>query len=264
MGTEYERWLIARGNVFSPSAEGVVKLIAKLREEGWLPRPGSPELAQLQFRGRREQYGQSTGAFAVRRIENTFGEGREALFAKIAASTESVPVSMDAAWLKDPAREDVNLVWLVSAEATSLKYPLTRRPDGPTHYRFELHLAADFVYPISETIDALATDCRCGNDLSFEWDPEEYENPFGATSGITTACTDCSRTFDPAAVSATVKNPFDESEEDLPGGAAYRFALKIDCGKSFVRAPDLAFSPELVELVGQEFGRSFYEVGSVY
>ncbi len=264
MGAEYERWLIARGNVFSPSAEAIVKLVAKLREERWLVAPGAAELATFQFRGRREQYGQATGAFAVRRVENTFGEGRDALFARIAACTESVPAAMDAAWLKDPSREDLNLVWLVSAEATTLRYPLTRRPDGPTHYRFEIHRAADFVYPISESIDPLTTECRCGNDLAFEWDPAEYDNPFGATGGITTACTDCSRTFDPSKEGASVRNPFDGSEADVAGGAAYRFAIKVDCGKSFVPGADLAFAPELVDLVSGEFGRSFYQVGSLY
>jgi len=264
MGVEYERWLIAKGNVFSPSAESIVKLVAKLRAEGWLARPGSPELGNLQFRGRREQLGHETGAFAIKRVENTFGDTRDSLFAKIAASTESVPAAIDPDWLEDPSREDLNLVWLISAESTTLKYPLTRRPDGPVHYRFEIHRAADFVYPISETIDPLPTECRCGNDLAFEWDTAEYVNPFGATSGIVTACADCSCTFDPAKGTATVKNPFDDSEDDVPGGAAYRFAIKIDCGKSFVGGADLAFAPGLVELVSAEFGRSFYEIGSVY
>jgi hypothetical protein len=261
---EYERWLIARGNVFSPSAEAIVGLVAKLRAERWLVTPGAPDLATFQFRGRREQHGQKTGAFAVRRVENTFGDGRDAVLAKIDASTESVPSAMDAAWLKDPAREDLNLVWLVSAESTTLRYPLTRRPEGTVHYRFEIHRAADFVYPISETIDPLSCECRCGNDLSFEWDPAEYENPFGATSGITTSCTDCSRTFDPSKETARVANPFDGSEDEVAGGAAYRFAIKVDCGKNVVRAADLAFAPELVELVSKEFGRSFYQVGSAY
>jgi len=264
MGVEYERWLVARGNVFSPGADATLKLIAKLRAEGWLVDPTSPDLQQLEFRGPREQRGQTTGAYAIRRIENTFGVGRDALFAKISASTESLPATVDASWLNDAKREDLNLVWSVATPEPRLKYPLTRRPDEPTSYRFELHRAADFVYPISETIDPLPSECRCGNDLSFDWDPSEFENPFGATSGIWTSCGECSRTFDPSKESASVTNPFDGSEEDVAGGCAYRFAIKIDCGKSFVRDAKLAFAPELVGLVEEEFGRAFYEVGSVY
>ncbi len=263
MGAEYERWLIAKGNVFCPSAEAIVKLVAKLREEKWLVAPDSPELATLRFSGRREQVGQKTGAFAVKKIANTFGDGRDALFAKIAASTESVPANLDAAWLKDPSREDLNLVWLVSADATSLKYPLTRRPDGPVSYRFEIHRAIDFIYPMGSSIDELETECRCGHDLAYEWDEEEWVNPFGATTCIATECTECSRTFDPSKVMASVQNPFDESDAEVPGGAAYQFAIKIACGERFVRNPDLAFAPELVELCGKEFGRNFYQVGSL-
>lgn len=263
MGAEYERWLIARGNVFCPSAEAIVKLVAKLREERWLVAPDSPELTRMQFRGRREQHGQKTGAYAVRRIENTFGDGPDALFAKIAASTESVPAAMDAAWLKDPSREDLNLVWVVSAESTSLKYPLTRRPDGPARYRFEIHRAIDFVYPIAESIGELPSECRCKHDLAYEWDEDEHVNPFGATTCIATECTECSRTFDPSKVTARVENPFEGGGDDVPGGAAYQFAIKIACGESFVRAADLSFAPELVELAGKEFGRNFYQVGSL-
>jgi hypothetical protein len=200
----------------------------------------------------------------VKRIENTFGSDRDALFAKIAASTESVPANLDAAWLKDPSREDLCLVWLVSAESTGLEYPLSRRPPGPAHYRFEIHRASDFVYPLSDTIDELPSECRCGNDLAYEWDSDEWENPFGATSCIATECTECSRTFDPSKVTARIENPFDHTEADVPGGAAYQFAIKIACGEKFVEAADLAFAPKLVELVGKEFNRNFYEVGSLF
>jgi hypothetical protein len=265
MSDEYERWLIARQNVFAPSPDAIVKLVATLRAEKWIIDPASAELATFEFKGARERLGQKTGAYAIKRVENTFGKDRDGLFAKIAASTESVPADLDAAWLKDSTRDDLNLVWSVSAPKTSLKYPLTRRPDGPVSYRFEIHRAHDFVYPASDTIDALDTECRCGNELAFDWDPDEWESPFGASSGIHTECNECSRTFDPAQLSANVVNPFDDSDEkEVRGGGAYRFAIKIDCRDKFVRDPKLAFAPELVALLEKEFGRQFYEVGSVY
>ena len=264
MGTEYERWLVARGNVFAPGADSIVKLIAKLRAERWLVDPGSPDLAKLELRGAREELAKGTGAYAIRRIDHAFGTGREALLAKIAASTESLPANLTTAWLDDPKREDLNVVWPVSTAVPVLKYPLTHRPDGPVSYRLQLHRAAEFVYPISETIDPLLGECRCGNDLSFDWDPAEVENPFGATSGLWTACGDCSHTFDPSKETATVTNPFDGSVEEVSGGCAYRFAIKVDCGRSFVPEATLAFAPELVALITEAFGRDFYEVGSAY
>jgi len=50
----------------------------------------------------------------------------------------------------------------------------------------------------------------------------------------------------------------------IRGGAAYRFALKVDCGKCFVEDAGLAFDPELVALLEEEFGREFLQIGAVY
>ena len=36
MGVEYERYLIAKGNAFSPSAAAVAKLVERLRKEKWI------------------------------------------------------------------------------------------------------------------------------------------------------------------------------------------------------------------------------------
>jgi hypothetical protein len=264
MSDEYERWLISRQSTFSPSADAIVKLIAKLREEKWLVTPGAPELARMAWKGAREPFGPKTGAYAIKRVENTFGEGRDAIQARLAASTESVPATLDAEWLKHPSREDLNLVFWVSTESPLLKYPLTRRPDGPVSYKLELHRAHDFVYPVSDAIDDLDTECRCGNELAFDWDPDEWVNPFGATGGIFTECDECSRSFDPTKLTAAVRNPWGGTEKEVRGGAAYRFALKIDCQSRFVADPTLAFAPELVALLEKEFGRDFYEVGSLY
>lgn len=264
MSGEYERWLIARGNTFSPSAAAIAKLVAKLRAERWLVDPASSDIAALEFQGAREQFAQKTGAYALKKVPNDFGKDREGLFAKIAASTESVPVALDAEWLDHPSRADLNLIWPVRAAKSPLRYPLGRQPDGPARYQFEIHRAVDFVYPISDSIDPLPTECHCGNELSFEWDPDEIVNPFGATAGISTECEECSRTFDPTKVSANITEPFSEAVEDVRGGAAYRFAIKVDCKERFVADAAQAFHPELVSLLENEFGRSFFEVGSLY
>ncbi|MFO0674675.1 MAG: hypothetical protein U0235_34520 [Polyangiaceae bacterium] len=264
MTVEYEHWLIARGNTFAPSAEAIAKLVAKLRAGNWIVDPASPSFAKLELRGPRAELARQSGAYAIKRVANTFPKGREGLLARIAASTESVPAALDANWLKDEARQDLNLVWPVSSPTPVVSYPLTRRPDGPVSYKLEIHRSVDFAYPIGETIEPLTCECRCGNDLTFEWDPDEWENPFGATTGIFTECDACSRTFDPTQVSASIGNPFDGSEASVRGGAAHRFALKVDCMSSVVEDPGLAFAPALVALVEEEFGRSFFQFGSVY
>jgi hypothetical protein len=261
MATEYERWLIAKGNVFSPSAVAVAKLVERLRKEGWIVDPATPDLAKLRFEGRREEKAKETGAYAVRTVDNTFGDD---LAKKIAASVEPAPVVPSKEWLEDPAREELRLVWPVAGDAPPVKYPLSLRPPGNVHYTLEIHRAAEYVYPIADAIDPLPTDCRCGEDLEFEWDEEEVVPAFGAATGIFAECEECSRTFDPSKETATIANPFDGSKDEVAGGAAYRFAIVVKCGTSFVADPRLAFAPELVALVENEFGRSFYEVGATY
>ncbi len=110
----------------------------------------------------------------------------------------------------------------------------------------------------------MPTICNCKEDLSFEWDEEELVPTFAKATGIFAECEECSRTFEPSKGSALITNPFDASRsEEVRGGAAYRFALVVDCGESFVKDAQLAFVPDLVALLESEFGRSFYEFGAL-
>ncbi len=260
MSGAYERWLIARGNVFLPSSASVAKVIELLREDGWIVDPGPGTLERLRFEGERESFAAKTGGYAVRTVENSFGGDRAK---KIAASTEALPAAVTADWLDDPDREEIRLVWPVRGDASSAKYPLTHAPEGAASYALEVHRALEYVYPTSKAIGALATTCACGEDLDFEWDEDEVVPAFTSATGIFAECDECSRTFDPAKASAKIQNPFDGSTERVPGGAAYRFALKVDCGNCYVKDPSIAFAPALVALVEKAFGRSFYQVASL-
>jgi hypothetical protein len=240
-GVEYERWLIAKGSVFLPSAAALVKLVERLRKDGWIGK---------------------TGGVAVSTVEASSSDEPGA---RTAAATVPLPAVLTAAWLDEPEREELRLVWPVEGAAVSaLRYPLSLRPEGPVTYTVELHRASDYVYPTSETIDAVPTRCVCGEELAFQWDTDEVVPAFEASSGIFAECEACSRTFDPAKGSAEVQNPFDGSSESIRGGAAYRFALKVDCGKCFVEDASLAFAPELVALLEEEFGREFVQIGAAY
>lgn len=257
----YERWLVARGNVFLPSAATVAKLIERLRAENWIIDPASADLGKLRFRGKREESAKATGGYAVKTVENTFGDDAAA---KVMASTEAQPNVVTAEWLAEEDREEVRLVWPVDADDPApVKYPLSRRPDGAISWALEVHRAPEYVYPVGPGMGRLPSECRCSEDLSFEWDEEEVVAAFERSSGIFAECDECSRTFDPSTGSATIENPFAKTKEKIPGGGAYRFALKVDCGDHFVADAGLTFAPELVALVEKEFGRSFYEFGSL-
>ncbi|MBS2015429.1 MAG: hypothetical protein JST00_21250 [Deltaproteobacteria bacterium] len=236
MAGRYERWLIAKGH-FAPGSLAVAKLVERLRKEKWIP-PG--------------------GGHAITTIDNEYGDDDAK---KKAAQTKPLPAVIDKEWLDDPDREELRLVWNVKGD--DVTYPLTSKPDGAASYAFEIHRAGEYVCPVAKTITPLPTICNCGEDISFAWDPEEVVCAFERSTGIFTECEECSRTFDPSKVTSTITNPFDGSKEEVRGGGAYRFAIKIDCGSSYVEDARLAFSPALVALLENEFNRSFYEIGVV-
>ena len=244
MAESYARWLVAKSNVFSPGSEAVVKLVEKLREEKWLPAAGAGN------------------ATAVRTIENTFGDDAAK---KRAAQTEAMPATLTKGWLDDPDREELRLVWSIEGDSASgLEYPLTHAPDGASRsYRFEIHRAQEFIVPVAKNLPPIPTTCRCKEDLSFEWDDEEVVTAFPKSTGIFTECEACSRTFDPSQASSELGNPIDGAKEEVRGGAAYRFALKIDCGTAFTRDAKNRFRPELVALLEKEFSRLFNEFATL-
>ncbi len=208
----FERWLIAKGNVFAPSWDTIIGIVGKLREEKWLVGGG--------------------------RAFTTVEKGD--------TSSEPVPATMDRAWLDDESREELRMVWTVGERS-----PLA----GPAK-TIELQRAPDFVYPTRKNIGALPTTCRCKEDLSFEWDEEELSPTFERSTGIYTECEACSRTFDPAKGMAKIMDPLTKNVEEVAGGAAYRFAVKVE-------SDDVApFARDLVALLEKEFGRTFYEVGA--
>lgn len=239
---DYRRYLIPGGNVLSPGGDALVKLVERLRKDKWIP-------------------SDRAAGSAVRTIENEHG-GDAAK--RRAAQTEPIPEPLTKEWLDAPAREELRLVWNVGPSDSETKYPLTHRPEGAAPFTIELHRCTEFVYPVAKTIGPLPTTCRCGEDLSFEWDEDELVPAFVSSTGIFTECEECSRTFDPSKGTATIENPFGGPSEELRGGAAHRFALVVDCGSSFVKDPSLALSPELTALFGELFGRTFYEVGAVF
>jgi hypothetical protein len=260
--TEYSRWLIAKGNVFLPSVAAVAKLVERLRKERFIVDPKSPDFGKLRFEGKRDARAKASGGYAVHTIENAFGED---LGAKIAASTDPLPAALDAAWLDHPDREEVRLVWpvdVLSGDAP-VKYPLDRKPEGAVRWALEVHRAPEYVVPISDSFKTIKTTCACGEDLAFEWDREEVVPAFDVATGIFAECEEWSRTFDPSKRSARITNPLDEKSEELPGGAAYRFAVMVSTWQSSSLDPAIVLAPELVALVEAEFGRSFYQVASI-
>lgn len=235
MSGNYQRWLIAKGNVLSPGPAAIAKLVERLRKEKWIP---------------------ESGGHAARTVDK----------ADAAKATEKLPKDITAEWIAaEPEREEMRLVWTIEGDAAKdVEYPLSMKPEGKLSWAIEIHRAPEFVYPVAENIEMIDTTCNCDEDLAFDWDEDEVVPAFKSSVGIFAECEECSRTFDPAQETATITNPFDDEEDDVRGGAAYRFAIKVDCGKSFVANAKLVFAADLVKLFEEEFGRAFYEVGAKY
>lgn len=236
MSGSYQRWLIAKGNVLSPGPAAIAKLVERLRKEKWIP---------------------ASGGHAIRTVDK----------AAAAKATEKLPEDITADWIAgEPEREEMRIVWTIEGDvAKDLEYPLSLEPEAKVAYSIELHRAPEYVYPVADNIEMIDTTCNCDEDLTFDWDEDEVVPAFKSSVGVFAECEECSRTFDPAQEEATITNAFDEDEEeDVRGGAAYRFALKVDCGKSFVADAKLGFAKALVTLFEEEFGRTFYEVGAKY
>jgi hypothetical protein len=237
----YSRWLIPKGNEFRPGSAKIKSLVERLRKERWIA---------------------AKGGVAFRTVDNTFGADSRA---RVLARTEAQPSDLSAEWLDAPEREDLRLVWSVDlGEPGALLYPLSLAPDprGRLRFTLEIHRSSDYVYPVTDDIGPIPTECPCGEELSFEWDDEEIVPAFDESSGIFTTCEACCRTFDPGAGTATFTRPFDRARSEVRGGAAYRFAIKFE-SDAYVEDPGLAFHRDLVRAVEDEFGRDFLEFGSL-
>ena len=263
----YSRWLIPKGNEFRPGATSLAGLVQHLRKDRWIV--DASTLASCRFEGPLQAVAAATGGLARKTVDKAFGEGARA---RVGAGAEPQPWDLSADWLDDPEREDLALVWPVHRKRAAsvdhpLAYPLSILPKPNecgecAPYVLELHRSSDYVYPEADDIGELETECPCGEDLAFAWDEDELVPAFARSTGIYASCVECARTFEPAKKTATLIRPFDGARSTVAGGAAYRFALKIE-SETFVAHPALAFAEALVSLVEDHFGRDFVQFASV-
>ncbi len=268
MSVEYARWLVAKSSYFLPEAPSIASFIEALRAGKWIADPATGDLTLLRFEGLRAEFAKVTGGYAIRTVDHTFGEN---VRAKLSATTESTPLVLTKEWLDHAEREELRLVWPVAPKAARpVLYPLFPEPSDAActaaTYTLEVHRALEYVVPMTDLFESIPTLCACGEELAFEWDDEELVPAFSDSTGIFAECEACSRTFDPTKGAARLGNPFDETTDEVRGGAAYRFALKVNLvsTSSLSAGPKLTFAPELVALVEKHFGRTFHEFGAAY
>lgn len=251
MGVEYRCYLIPRPNTFRPRPDAALALVAALRDDGWLLGSEHPALAKLPFRQSRlyaPAHGQGYFALTV---------GNRDSF------TSPLPELFD-----DYADRDLRVVWPVESLGTSgLRYPLEPLPfDDPVdaadcYYEVQFHFGRNFIYHISQVIDPFEPSPTCPRGHSLMCEPESDEDPFYSFR-LAARCPQCGAAFDPTQLVATGRDGLTGAPLRVQGGATYRFALVVDCGKFYGGRHH--FHPELKSLVQRTLDIQLYEVADFY
>jgi DNA-directed RNA polymerase subunit RPC12/RpoP len=249
VGVEYRHYLIPRPNFFRPDVGQLCSFLQELIAHKWI----SP-LASAQVR-----------RMLTERPGMTYHElaARTGAFAKTARGFSTVPGSWSLKWEKY-LNKDTLLSWPVTdLSMLDLRYPFEHLNSvrDEVYYDLEIHLSCDYVYRCSECIDPFDdTNCRCGQSLEYANDDRVFY-----ASRIRYQCPDCGREFDVSQKPAVLKNGLTGEKSTVPGGATYRFALAVDCGKWLPsRSAVINLHPDLVDLCQSALQHPFYEVGDYY
>lgn len=254
MGVEYMHYLIPDDNTDQPRPEELSRLIGSLLGGGFVNQAGTDAFRKTTFSFYSYyEHAEPTGCFA-------HVGGRE---------YRPFPCPCTERDIAGLGEGDYRLVWPVeSANDSGLKYPLTPFPEwGDAYYQLELHVARDFVYHTSELIEPFEyVVCECGLPLAYD-DPTARKTPHPVfyEGRIHRTCPACGMPFRPQELVARVRDGWTNRAGERPGGATYRFAVVIDCGKGFAReAWPIRATEEFMGTVTRALGRRFYEVADMY
>lgn len=234
MGVEFKSLLIPRDNTFRPSIGQAVDLIAAWTDGGYVLPNASCEI--------RSQDG-------------------------LASEIQPLAVSS----LAHMQAKDFFLDWEIQGEAAvRLLYPLSQRPEfddedispDDIYWNLRLHFSEDFVEETSEQVGPLDASCVCGENLYYD-----LEGDIFYSGRIKRLCPQCTDIFRPQDQAVTTVHPFTGEHGELVGGAAYRFAIKINCNRCWspLETEDgeeevPRFSDAFVALCSQTLQAPIYEV----
>jgi hypothetical protein len=252
VGVEFRRYLIPRPNSFRPCPDAALRLVGALRDEGWLLGAEDPALARLPFaQSRLYETAEEAGYFAL-------------AVGSLAAFTAPLPELFD-----QYADQDLMVVWPVESLGKSgLRYPLEPlaflglREADDCYYELQFRFGRDFIYDAWESIDPFDPPPSCPLGHPLEYEPSSSHDPF-FSSRIAANCPSCGAPFDTTQRIAQGRDQFTGAPMQVPGGATYRFAIVVDCGKCFGRR-EHSFHPRLKALVEATLGTETYEISEIY
>ena len=254
MGVEYRHYLIPEDNTYKPGPENLCRLVDALLAGGFVARAGTDAFRRMTFGGYSDyEHAEQTGCYVH------LGDG----------TYSSFPCPCSARDIAALGEQDFQLVWPVqSSNESGLKYPLKPFPEwGDAYYELQLHLETDFVYHTSEVIDPFRRVlCECGQSLEYDHETAwRRENPVYHDGRIRRTCPTCRRLFRPQELVARIRDGYTGEASHRVGGATYRFAVVIDCGKGFARKGwPIRATEEFLDPVTRALGQKLYEIGDFY
>jgi hypothetical protein len=178
---------------------------------------------------------------------------------------------------------DYRLVWEIEdVDASGLKYPLGEPPFEEMPYDLEVRSAGDYVYPTSSIIDPFDRDvvCQCGELLEYDedgpsdpwesgedlrgWDSVDhrYHRRVFNDRRVRRSCPACGAAFRPRDYAVRLRDG--RTGQDLGprlGGATYRFAIFIECGKCWNREKLDRASDEFLGRCQEAIGAQLFQLG---
>jgi hypothetical protein len=247
MGVEYVHYLIPEDNTYKPSPADLNRLVDALIDGGIVLRTG-------------------TDTFK-REIISTIGDSDHGCYVHLGEGEYYSFLCPCSAQVFAAFGERVyRIVWRVdSSNESGLRCPLSPFPDwGDAYYELQLHVANDFVYHTSKLIKPFnRLTCDCGQS----WEPDDEFDlwPDGPPpfwdSRIPRSFPSCGSPFRPQEHGAHIRDGRKGKAVDRPGGATYRFAVVIDCGKGLDRQSwPIRAADEFLAVVTTTLGQPFYQV----
>ncbi len=143
-----------------------------------------------------------------------------------------------------------------------IRYPLARldRDRDSVYYDLKFWLSPDYVCITSETLVGYDDSrCQCGRKLAHE----KPRDVFSPCDHFPLRCPTCETPFNPQDRLFQVRSGYTGDESSVAGGAVFRFAVEIDCGKCIPKS-SVAFSSEFRKICSDVLKCDFIEMETVY
>ena len=149
-------------------------------------------------------------------------------------------------------------IWIATTSGThSLVSTMIAMPSTTT-FNSGCHPTMSASHP--ETLEGYDNPlCQCGHKLAHE----KPRDVFSPCHHFPLRCPTCDTLVDPQDRLFHVRSGYTGDQSSVPGGAVFRFAVEIDCGKCF---PDssVAFSPEFRTICSDVLKCDFIEMENVH